>query len=98
MRYSDLRYTNEEYGVAESEPPIKIFEESVFDLWPSFPEELLEGNTDEEILEQSIDALIDVLGCNCLAAEYTDGVVIVHCGGLDAEVQNKLYNFKLANG
>ena len=91
MKYVDLQFTA--YDALDRSPV--IVKKSVFDVWPSFPLKLLEGNSEQEILSKSIDAIIEGMGENCLLSEFADGEIVIHCGDLDAEIQEKYYDFVL---
>lgn len=95
MKYSDLVFQVEDYDINDCKKPPVIRSDSALGVWPSFPESILEGESEESIITEAIDALREVLGENCLETEYDGTAVIVHCGGIEQEIQEKWYDFKL---
>ena len=72
-------------------------DESIFEIWPGMPERLLSGNSAEEIAKEVIDAIIEVFACSCLSYNIQNGCLILHCGGLDDEIQDVFSSFYLYN-
>lgn len=96
MRFQDLEFSVEEYDISSNNPSI-IRKSSAFREWPSFPEEIFDGELEDIIIAEAIEALREVLGENCLDTEFDGKVLTIHCGDLDSKIQEKWYDFRLVS-
>ena len=97
MQFTDLRFAHVSYKSYPLEKDYDVEDESIFEIWPGMPERLLSGNSAEEIAKEVIDAIIEVFACSCLSYNIQNGCLILHCGGLDDEIQDVFSSFYLYN-
>ena len=91
MKYGDLIFTRKELINGEWFSSKK----SIYDIWPGFPAYVLEGDNEEEIISNSISEIIEVMGENCLFAEFVDGQVMIHNCDEEATVEEVFCDFSL---
>ena len=83
--YDDLLYTSEDGE----------FGDSLKDYFTDVSDDLLEGETEKEALNNGIEYIQDILGCNCLDTEYKYGKLIVFDGSKSCGILDVLSDFEL---